>query len=77
MTEIYNCTLWEKAKNLAQERNMRMSDECPMDGICSGEKCVFLISGETDEQKLDKLREELDVIKNAPYEGVKTTELGC
>jgi hypothetical protein len=74
MPEIFNCELWEKAKNLAQDRGFHMSPSCPVVQNCTGEHCVFL---KTDEEKLDELREELGQIQNASYDGVKVVELGC
>ena len=66
MTEIYNsehCELWEKAKGLAQERGLDMSPKCPMDEVCKETRCFFL-NDETDEGRLEKLREELDGYMN-------------
>jgi len=53
------CLLWEQTKDLAKDRGFEMSDKCPMDTVCTGEKCVYLADEETDEDKLTKLREEL------------------
>jgi hypothetical protein len=36
------CLLWTEARNLAQERGMEMSEHCPMEGYCAGEKCTFI-----------------------------------
>ena len=76
MMEIYNCELWEKAKVLAQDRGFKMSDNCPMTKNCPETRCVFIKPDQTEEQKLQELRDELNEIKNASYEGVKVVEIG-
>ena len=52
-----------------------MSPMCPMVPRCDGKECVFTAS-ETDEQKIQDLRDELAEINSASYEGVKVMELG-
>jgi len=36
------CLLWQEARDLAMEKGLQMSLTCPMDSLCSGEKCVFI-----------------------------------
>ena len=36
------CLLWAEARDLAKERGLNMSEQCPMEGYCSGEKCTFI-----------------------------------
>jgi len=61
------CKLWIEARDLAQDKGLTMSLVCPMDEVCTGEKCVFV----------DPKKRVTDIIYSAPYEGVKVTELGC
>lgn len=63
MTEIIydSCLLWEKAKDLAQDRGFAMTSECPLDKQCKGDCLIF--NNDADRQmvrtKLTVLREEL------------------
>ena len=59
MTE--RCVLWEKTKDLAQERGFEMSQKCPMDSVCTGERCVFISSdGVNPQQQVEKFYKKLE-----------------
>lgn len=39
---IESCILWQKAADLANERGLEMTKQCPMVKTCTGEHCVFI-----------------------------------
>lgn len=74
-----SCLLWTKAKDLAQERGFEMSRFCPVDSLCTGEKCTYIdpepIKSETlgkfyrrleaHERKVNNNEENLEVEKES------------
>ena len=36
------CMLWHEARNKALERGFDMSPRCPLEDVCTGEKCIFI-----------------------------------
>jgi hypothetical protein len=72
------CILWEKAKDLGQERGFTLSGTCPIDKSCKGEKCIYIapLTRITDAIKLRELRQELKQIEETPFEFTRL-ELGC
>lgn len=59
------CLLWEKAKDLGQERGLTLSGTCPINSFCSGERCIYQAPAINfpDKIKLEKLRKELVTLK--------------
>jgi hypothetical protein len=53
------CVLWERAKNLANDRGLQMSPVCPMEEICNGKRCFYINPVEKVEQELQKHNEEV------------------
>jgi hypothetical protein len=54
-----NCLLWVKAAQLAREKGFIMSRNCPMDSVCSGERCVFLKNGKCNSKRVEKFYQKL------------------
>jgi hypothetical protein len=36
------CLLWAEARDLAKDKGLNMSQNCPMETLCKGEKCTFI-----------------------------------
>ena len=68
MTENFHCLVWDRTRDLVKDRGFDMSQKCPMNEVCHGEKCIFSdaiknfannLDSQKTKEKLAALREEL------------------
>lgn len=55
------CLLWTKTKDIAKDRGFEMSNQCPMDSVCNGERCIYISPESTPEN--NQLKKFYDKLK--------------
>ena len=58
MIEHEYCLLWIEARDLAIERGLKLSLTCPMEEVCTGEKCIFIDPTKKVKQQLEETKKE-------------------
>ncbi len=55
-----HCVLWDRTRDLALDHGFQMSKLCPMDAVCTGERCAMMEPIKKTADRLEKFYDTLD-----------------
>lgn len=60
MGKEQGCLLWDRTRDLANERGFEMSVKCPMVDVCDGSRCIYLAAPEPEKKEIKRFYARLE-----------------